>query len=121
MWHGLIVDSWREILRGKKKALSLSNLKISERADLCEGSVARLFTDHSDPPISHIISVASVLEVPLDELFAPSLPGGMRSKALIEEFGRITQENAALREENANLRAKVDALKDELLDVYRKK
>ena len=120
MWHGLIIDTWRDVLRSKKKERGFSNAYIAEKAPLSEGAVARLFTDRSDPPISHIVAVSAVLDVPVDELFAPALPNGRRARDLLEDYARISQENADLRDETARLKALVDNLKDELLDFYRK-
>ena len=120
MWHGLIIDTWRDVLRSKKKERGFSNAYIAEKALLSEGAVARLFTDRSDPPISHIVAVSAVLDVPVDELFAPARPNGRRARDLLEDDARISQENADLREETARLKALVDNLKDELLDFYRK-
>ena len=68
----------------------------------------------------HIVAVSAVLDVPVDELFAPALPNGRRARDLLEDYARISQENADLREETARLKALVDNLKDELLDFYRK-
>ena len=126
MWHGLFIDGWREILRKQKKALGYSNEKIAERANLSESVVARDLMDGSDPPLSRIAAISTALEYSYEELFIPSLPNGMKLKTLVEEYVRVTEENKALRDDNAVLRATVDTmrlrndeLKDEILEVHR--
>lgn len=118
MWRGMIVDGWRDILKAQKKSAGLSNLRIAELAGFSEGVVARFFADHSDPPISQIVTVAEVLSVPICELFS-SLPNGMKTKELLEDYARISSENQALRDANTELRDRLDQLKDELLSVHR--
>ena len=127
MWHGIIADSWRETLRARKREIGLSNAKLAELVDSSESAVARDLMDRSDPPISHIVALATALEVPLSDLFAPTLPNGMKLAYLLEDYARVTAESIALKEENASLRAsveewraKADDLKDELLAIYRK-
>ena len=126
MWHGLILDSWRDILRGKKKHLGYSNLKVAELTNMSEGAVERFFADRSDPPISRIFSIAVALDVPTENLFVASLPNGMMAKDLIDDYARVSAENAALREEITrlqttveSLRDKVDELKDEIIETHR--
>ena len=117
MWHGLIVDSWRDILRVKKKHLGYSNLKVAELSNMSEGAVERFFADHSDPPISRIFSIALALDVPTEDLFASSLPNGIRAKDLIDDYARVSAENAALREEITGLRNKVESLRNKVDDL----
>lgn len=125
MWHGIIADSWREILRARKRELGLSNAKLAELVDSSESAVSRDLADKSDPPLSHIVTLATALEVPLSDLFAPNLPNGMKLATLLEDYARTTAENIALKEDNTalcikveSLRDKVDALKDELIATH---
>ena len=127
MWHGISAGFWRETLRARKRELGLSNAKLAELVDSSESAVARDLADKSDPPISHIEALATALELPLSDLFAPTLPYGMKLASLLEDYARVTAESIALKEENASLRAsveewraKADDLKDELLAIYRK-
>jgi transcriptional regulator with XRE-family HTH domain len=127
MWHGIIADSWRDVIRARKRELGLSNAKLAELVDSSESAVARDLADKSDPPLSHIVALAAALDVPLSDLFSPNLPNGMKLATVMEDYARVTAEVIALKEENAILREKVedyrnkvDALKDELLAVYRK-
>ena len=126
MWHGIFVDAWRDIAKAKKKFMGLSNIKIAERANTTEGVIARALADGSDPPLSQIVAIATALEIPVEELFIPSLPNGMKIKTLIEEHARIAEDNQALREDNAvlrtkveELRDKVDTLKDEIIATHK--
>ena len=125
MWHGLISDEWREILKSRKKALGLSNAKIGELANMSESVVARDLSDGSDPPLSRIVSITTALDITIDELFA-TLPNGKRSKQLLEDYARLEEENRRLTEDNAKLRDRVeelrnknDELKDEMLSIHR--
>lgn len=125
MWHGLISDEWREILKAKKRALGLSNAKIGELAMMSESVVARDLSDGSDPPLSRIVSIATALDITIDELFS-TLPNGKRSKQLLEDYARLEEDNRRLSEENEKLRARVedlrtrnDELKDEIIDINR--
>jgi transcriptional regulator with XRE-family HTH domain len=128
MWHGIIADSWRDVIRARKRELGLSNAKLAELVDSSESAVARDLADKSDPPLSHIVALAAALDVPLSDLFSPNLPNGMKLATVMEDYARVTAEVIALKEENAILREKVedyrninDALKDELLALYRRK
>lgn len=128
MWHGIIADSWRDVIRARKRELGLSNAKLAELVDSSESAVARDLADKSDPPLSHIVALAAALDVPLSDLFSPNLPNGMKLATVMEDYARVTAEVIALKEENAILREKAeeyrninDALKDELLALYRRK
>lgn len=127
MWHGIIDDSWRKIVLARKKELRYSNAMIAERAQFLSESVVRNdLDDNSDPPLSHIGAIAGALDMEVNELFIPSLPNGMRIKALIEAYVRLVEENAELTAKNETLSDRVeelrmqnDSLKDELLGLYR--
>jgi transcriptional regulator with XRE-family HTH domain len=126
MWHGIIADSWRDVIRTRKRELGLSNAKLAELVDSSESAVARDLADKSDPPLSHIVALAAALDVPLSDLFSPNLPNGMKLATVMEDYARVTAENIALKEENTALRAnveelrdKVDTLKDEIIETHR--
>lgn len=128
MWHGIIADSWRDVIRARKRELGLSNAKLAELVDSSESAVARDLADKSDPPLSHIVALAAALDVPLSDLFSPNLPNGMKLATVMEDYARVTAEVISLKEENATLSRRVeeyrninDALKDELLALYRRK
>lgn len=120
MWRGMIIDSWRETLRARKKHLALSNAKLGEIAGFSEGVIERDLKDHSDPPLSHIVAIADALGVPVADLFSPTLPNGMTATALLEDYARVCADNHALKVQVEDLRHRVDELKDELLAIYRK-
>lgn len=114
MWHGIIVDSWRDVIRTRKRELGLSNAKLAELVGSSESAVARDLADKSDPPLSHIVGLADALNVPRSDLFLPNLPNGMRLATVIEDYARVASEVIALQEENAVLRAKVEELRDKV-------
>lgn len=126
MWHGIIVDSWRDIVKARKKASGLSNIEIGERAHLTESVVQRALAEGSDPPLSLIKAIADALEMQIEDLFMPSLPNGMKIKALIEEYTRLKTDYEAMIEKVLCLEQTVkdleqanSRLKDDLIDAYK--
>jgi transcriptional regulator with XRE-family HTH domain len=126
MWHGIIVDSWRDIVKARKKASGLSNIEIGERAHLTESVVQRALAEGSDPPLSHITAIANALEMQIEDLFMPSLPNGMKIKSLIEEYTRLKTDYEAMTEKLLRLEQTVkeleqanSRLKDDLIDAYK--
>lgn len=121
MLRGMVVDTWRDVLKERKKAKGLTNERIAELANTTESVVQRFFSPVSDPPLSQIKEIADVLDVPIEELFVTALPNGMKLKDLLEEYTRVTEELRAKKDECSALRDENNALKDELLNMYRRR
>ena len=132
-------DQWLiNLIELKNRHPDISVVKIAESEYLAEKSITNVFNGKSKRPSADLISkIIHALGGTWSEIFGESgaVIGGQDIIALQNEVERLTAENSALIAErdaliadNAVLRNRVeeyrnklDALKDELLDLYKRK
>lgn len=132
-------DQWLiNLIELKNRHPDISVAKISESEDLAEKSITNVFNGKSKrPSVDLIYKIIRALGGTLNEIFGESgaVIGGQDVIALQSEVDRLKVENTALIAERDELiadnavlknrveeyRNKLDALKDELLDLYKRK
>lgn len=108
---------WLDVLKERRKELGYTIKGISEKANLPERTVSRIFSGETeDPYASNLHRIAVVLDLSLDDLLADggSVVGGKKFAVLKEEVDNLTAEVERLNSELAILTAENSVLKDKV-------
>lgn len=106
-----MVEVWRQALRECRERAHLTYKEIADRENLSEKSVARVFTGEAkNPGVDIIRRIIHTLGVTWRDIFG-------ESEAVIttENVDAVKQENVALREENAALKARLKELEADVM------
>ena len=108
---------WLENLRALRTIRKLSYKQISEKEDLSERTVTRIFSGETEnPSMDYIIKIVHALDGSLDDVFenTKAVVGSIDLASLQNENNRLNEEIAVLSAENTILKEKVGVLTAEI-------
>ena len=109
--------AWLKIFQERQKELGLTNKRIAELVQHSEKTISRLFSGETkEPDIYLFYSVATVLNLSIDALFAgyASEMGKNIVATLQEEINDLKLEKEKTNAENALTRAELSAARDRI-------